>query len=251
MKQLGLLALILLATPSLASAQSAQDGAPMPPDGGPGPSGAASRGQMQQLRMATRSQMLNALTAQHRTLLARLAGQLATSPSPDLQGAARQLDDALSPQESEAIVAAQQSLRGQMRGGMQPMQQGYQQPAGGPGQGGPGQGGYGQGGPGQGGYGQGGPGQGGYGQGGPGQGGPGGGQDPGGPGPADGSGNGGPPPSNGQGYGGQGYGGQGSAGPGAGGPAAGAGGGQGIDPGLALLRSALAVGTPARTRNAP
>lgn len=248
MKQLGLLTLILLAAPSLASAQSAQDGAPMPPDGGPRTSAAmAPRGQMLQLRMETRSQMLSALTAQHRILLGRLAGQLATSPSPDLQAAARELDRVLSPQESQAIVAAQQSLRAQLRGGMQPTQQnGYQGPAGGYGQGG-----YGQGGSGQASNGQGGQGQGGYGEGGPGQGGPGGGADQDGPGP---NGSGGSPQGQGYGgqpYGGQGYGGQGYAGPGASGPGAGGPGGQGIDAGLVLLRSALSVAAPARTRNAP
>jgi hypothetical protein len=128
MKHIGLLALALLFTPAVALAQSAQDSQPMPPAGGGGPPGMQQRGQMMQLRMETRSQMLDALSPQHRTLLATVAGQLATSQMPNLQAAARQLDSALSPHEAEAILAAQSALRSQMRGDMQNAPDGSNRP---------------------------------------------------------------------------------------------------------------------------
>ncbi|MBD5655686.1 MAG: hypothetical protein IAI50_10995, partial [Candidatus Eremiobacteraeota bacterium] len=82
----------------MALAQSAQD-APPPgsPDGGPPAGMPQMRAQTVQLRMETRSQMLAALTPQHLTLLGNVIGRLATSPTPDLQAAAQQLDSALSP----------------------------------------------------------------------------------------------------------------------------------------------------------
>ena len=117
MKYTGLLALALLITPTLASAQTP------PPDaaGGPPPAMLQMHEQVMQARMQARSQMLGALSAQHRTLLANVVGSLAIAPSPNVLTAAQQLDAALSPQEKQAIVTAESSFRSQMRSAMQNM----------------------------------------------------------------------------------------------------------------------------------
>lgn len=77
------------------------------------------RTQMEQIRTTERSAILNALTPAHKALLASVAGQLATSVTPDYDDAVTQLDNALSPGEKTAILNAAQSARTQMRSLMQ------------------------------------------------------------------------------------------------------------------------------------
>lgn len=69
------------------------------------------RTQMKQIHDAERAQMLNALTPQHKTLLATVVGRIATSVNPDVDGAAKQLDAALSSGEKQAVVSAAQTAR--------------------------------------------------------------------------------------------------------------------------------------------
>ena len=98
----------------------------------------AMRQQMDQIHTQERSQMLGALTPAHRQLLATIAGELATSATPDYQGAASRLDAALSSSEKQAILSASQSARDQMRSQMQTMRQQMSQNGGPPpGSGGP------------------------------------------------------------------------------------------------------------------
>ena len=73
------------------------------------------RGQMQQIRANERAQALNALTPQHRAMLSTMAGQLAASPNPDVDGAVRRLDAILSPAEKQAVMNAVQNARSQQR----------------------------------------------------------------------------------------------------------------------------------------
>ena len=77
--------------------------------------------QMEQIRMQERSQMLGSLTPAHRQLLATLAGQLATSTTPDYKGAAARLDAALSSNEKQTILSASQAARQKMRAQMESM----------------------------------------------------------------------------------------------------------------------------------
>ncbi|MHB1552241.1 MAG: hypothetical protein ACYCX6_13755 [Vulcanimicrobiaceae bacterium] len=70
--------------------------------------------QMLQIRRTERAQMLEALTPAHRALLASIAGQLATSTQPNLRSAQQQLDAALSPTESQAILGAVKSAHAKM-----------------------------------------------------------------------------------------------------------------------------------------
>lgn len=81
----------------------------------------AMHARMQQIRSTERSQILGALTPAHRALFANIAGQLATSATPDYKGAAGRLDAALSAGEKQAIVNAAQSAREQRRTLMQSM----------------------------------------------------------------------------------------------------------------------------------
>ena len=69
----------LLAALALPCAASAQQGPP--PGGG-----------MMQMHQQMRADMLGALTPQSKTMLATVAGQLATSTAPDVKAAAAQLD---------------------------------------------------------------------------------------------------------------------------------------------------------------
>jgi hypothetical protein len=71
--------------------------------------------QARKLHQQYRSQMLAALTPEHRQLLATLAGQLATSDNPDPRAAAQKLDAALSPAEKQGVVNAANTLRTQMQ----------------------------------------------------------------------------------------------------------------------------------------
>jgi Spy/CpxP family protein refolding chaperone len=71
--------------------------------------------QMEQLHTQARERILGSLTAAHRALLAQIVGNLAVSPNPDRDAAARQLDAALSPAEAQAIVATHNALKQQMQ----------------------------------------------------------------------------------------------------------------------------------------
>jgi hypothetical protein len=108
-------ALLAAGLPLVANAQQTPPGGPPPPAG---PMSCQMRDfmeQAQRLHQHFRTQMLSALTPEHRQLLAQIAGQLATSTNPDPKAAAAQLDQALSPGEKQAIVKAEQSFRSQMR----------------------------------------------------------------------------------------------------------------------------------------
>ena len=63
-----------------------------------------------QSRMSGRAAMLRALTNAHRNLLATIAGQLATSANPDVDGAARRLDSVLTAAEKQSILATVKSM---------------------------------------------------------------------------------------------------------------------------------------------
>ncbi len=65
--------------------------------------------QMQQIRNAERSQIIEALTPAHKALLANIVATLATSVTPDVGGAVRRLDGALSAGEKQAILNAAQT----------------------------------------------------------------------------------------------------------------------------------------------
>jgi len=60
-------------------------------------------------QQAFRSQMLGALTPAHRALLAQIVGGLAIAPAPDLAGAARQLNAALSSAEAQNVLRLEQA----------------------------------------------------------------------------------------------------------------------------------------------
>jgi hypothetical protein len=120
MNRIGIMSLALLLTPAAALAQATPPAAPPGAAGQPmqRPDFAAMRKvreQVEQIRSAGRSQMLGALTPEHRALLASLVGQLATAPNPDPKAAAQQLDSALTPAESQAVLAAADQMRTQMR----------------------------------------------------------------------------------------------------------------------------------------
>lgn len=84
------------------------------------------RSQMRQIRTTERSQMLGALTASNRSLLATIAGQLATTVTPDYRAAAGRLDAALSAGEKQAILSAAQTARTSRRALMQKMRDQFQ-----------------------------------------------------------------------------------------------------------------------------
>lgn len=60
-------------------------------------------------QQAFRSQLIGALTPAHRALLAQIVGSLAIAPAPDLEGAARQLNAALSSGEAQNVVRLEQA----------------------------------------------------------------------------------------------------------------------------------------------
>lgn len=67
--------------------------------------------QMQQIHSTERAQILAALTPAHKALVANVIGQLAISPTPDYDAAAKRLDAALSGAERQSILNAAQSAR--------------------------------------------------------------------------------------------------------------------------------------------
>jgi hypothetical protein len=94
---------------------------------------------VEQLHAQARLLALNALTPAHRALLAQVVGQLAISANPDVNGAARSIDKALTQNEGRAIVNISASLESQSRQIMDAArQQMMAANPGGPGQSGPG-----------------------------------------------------------------------------------------------------------------
>jgi hypothetical protein len=83
----------------------------------------ANRKQMEQIHSQERAAVLGALTPAHKQLLATIAGQLATSTTPDYRGAEQRLDAALSSSEKQAILNASQTARDKMHAEMQTMRQ--------------------------------------------------------------------------------------------------------------------------------
>jgi hypothetical protein len=79
------------------------------------------RSQMQTVRRTERSQMLGALTSAHRTLLATIAGELATAVEPNYDAAAKRLNAALSSAESQAVLRVAQNAREERRKVMESM----------------------------------------------------------------------------------------------------------------------------------
>jgi len=75
--------------------------------------------QMDQLQTQLRSKVLGSISPAHRQLLAQVVGNLAISPNPDWEAAARQLDSALSPSEAQTVLAAHQAGMQQMMSIMQ------------------------------------------------------------------------------------------------------------------------------------
>jgi hypothetical protein len=73
------------------------------------------RVKVDQLHAQARMAMLSALSPAHRTLLAQVVGQLAISPSPNVNQAARTLDASLSQGEGRTILSISQSLENQSR----------------------------------------------------------------------------------------------------------------------------------------
>ena len=115
MNKLALVAMLGALTCAPALAQEA----PQPPAGFPAPPNMQA---MTQIHSDERVAMLNALTPEHRQLLATIAGQLAIATTPDYDAAAKQLDNALSPSEKQAITDAQKSARDKMKAAMDKMQ---------------------------------------------------------------------------------------------------------------------------------
>jgi Spy/CpxP family protein refolding chaperone len=120
MKRIGIFALALALTPSIALAQQ------NPP--GPGPDAMSHPGfaamrqvheQMAQLRKQARLQMLASLSPAHRAMLANVVGQLAISSNPDPRAAAQLIDRALSPGEAQSVLNVEAQARTQMRSMMQ------------------------------------------------------------------------------------------------------------------------------------
>jgi hypothetical protein len=123
--------LALAFAPALAVAQSAPPAPPAPPaaSASPGAPPMMTHEQMrahmrifrqfhdqaERLHDAARAAMLGALSAAHRSLLARIVGNLAVSAHPDRHAAARQLDGALSAREKHYILNEARYVKDQMQ----------------------------------------------------------------------------------------------------------------------------------------
>jgi hypothetical protein len=75
--------------------------------------------QIHQLSVQARTAVLQAITPQHRQLLAQVVGALAIAPDPDYTAASRQLNAALSQQESQNVLRIATQFHQQMRTLMQ------------------------------------------------------------------------------------------------------------------------------------
>jgi hypothetical protein len=91
----------LLVTASASFAQSAPD--------------QQTSAQMEQIRVAERMQLLQALTPAHRALLGNVVATLSTSVNPDVNGAVRQIDATLSPTEKQSILDTAKSAQAKER----------------------------------------------------------------------------------------------------------------------------------------
>jgi hypothetical protein len=125
MKRIALVALALVLAPVIGSAQDAPPPGP-PPDGAmsaPNPQRMAAmrqvREQMMQLRTQTRTEMLAALTPQHRTAIANVLGEAAVSPNPDPRVVAQRIDSLLSRSEAQNVVNLAASERANARSMME------------------------------------------------------------------------------------------------------------------------------------
>lgn len=88
----------------------------------PAPISAAQRQALQALRQKAmqmhdqlRTQILDALSPDHRTAVANAIGSMVISPSPDPAATAKQIDGLLSPEEQQRIVAAHDAFMKQMQ----------------------------------------------------------------------------------------------------------------------------------------
>ncbi len=73
------------------------------------------RTQEEKLHEQLRTQVLNSISPAHRTTIAGIIGNLAISPNPDPQAAAKQLDTLLSQGEQQRILALHASFRTQSK----------------------------------------------------------------------------------------------------------------------------------------
>jgi hypothetical protein len=117
MKRILLALALMLAAPAIAGAQQA-----------PGSPNPAMRQQMHanmqaimKLHQQFRAQVLGALTPPHKQLYASVVGGLAIAANPDRRAAAKQLDAALSPSETAAILNANKQFRTAMKSQRQQM----------------------------------------------------------------------------------------------------------------------------------
>lgn len=79
----------------------------------------AMHAQMHQMMVSERTALLQAISAQHRAMLAQTIGNLALSVDPDYDGAAKAIDAALSPGEAQSIVRIETQAHQQMGAMMQ------------------------------------------------------------------------------------------------------------------------------------
>lgn len=85
----------------------------------PTPEMAQMASQMHQLSVQARTAVLQAITPQHRQLLAQVVGSLAIAPDPDYAAASKQLDAALSQQEAQSVLRITAQFHQQMHTLMQ------------------------------------------------------------------------------------------------------------------------------------
>lgn len=85
----------------------------------PTPAMAQMDAQMHQLSVQARTAVLQAITPQHRQLLAQVVGTLAITPDPNYAAASKQLDAALSQQEAQSVLRISAQFHQQMHTLMQ------------------------------------------------------------------------------------------------------------------------------------
>jgi hypothetical protein len=74
-------------------------------------------------RSQARDRMIRGLSSDHLLLLSQVLGQLAVAISPDVCAAARELDDALTPDEKQCIARASAELNSQANEAMEELKQ--------------------------------------------------------------------------------------------------------------------------------
>jgi hypothetical protein len=77
-----------------------------------------------QRRSQARDRMLNGLSSDHLLLLSQLVGQLVVAMSPDVGAAARELDNALTPDEKQCIAHASADLNSQANRAIESLKRG-------------------------------------------------------------------------------------------------------------------------------